>query len=88
MILMNLNAVYQTRKTMLNSVPTILEQVDAVLEELDRTPAWLCRRAGVHRCNYTLIRNGQQKLSENLKNKFSDILGIKKEILFTKQESK
>ena len=73
---------------MLNSVPTILEKVDAALEELDRTPAWLCRRAGVHRCNYTLIKKGERKLSENLKSKFADILGIKKEILFTKQESK
>ena len=66
----------------------MLDVVDQILEDIDRTPAWLCRRAGVHRCNYTLIRNGQQKLSENLKNKFSDILGIRKEILFNNKESK
>ena len=65
----------------------MLDIVDAILEDMDRTPAWLCRQAGVHRCNYTLIRNGQQKLSENLKNKFSDILGIRKEILFNNKES-
>ena len=65
----------------------MLKKVDEELRRIDRTPAWLCRQAGVHRCNYTLIRNGQQKLSENLKNKFSDILGIRKEILF-KKESK
>ena len=64
----------------------MLKQVDKELRRIERTPAWLCRRAGVHRCNYTLIRNGQQKLSENLKNKFSDILGIRKEILFNNQK--
>ena len=65
----------------------MLKNVDEELRRIDRTPAWLCRQAGVHRCNYTLIRNGQQKLSENLMNKFSDILGIRKEILFNKKES-
>ena len=64
----------------------ILDIVDEELRRIDRTPAWLCRQAGVHRCNYTLIRKGQQKLSENLKNKFSDILGIRKEILFNNQK--
>ena len=66
----------------------MLDVVDQILEDMDRTPAWLCRQAGVHQCNYTLIRNGQQKLSENMMNKFSDILGIRKEILFNKKESK
>ena len=65
----------------------ILDIVDEELRRLDRTPAWLCRQAGVHQCNYTLIKKGERKLSENLKNKFSDILGIRKEILF-KKESK
>ena len=64
----------------------MLDIVDQILEDMDRTPAWLCRQAGVHRCNYTLIRKGKQKLSENLKNKFSDILGIRKEILFNNQK--
>ena len=66
----------------------MLDNVDEVLRRIERTPAWLCRRAGVHRCNYTLIKKGQQKLSENLMDKFSDILGIRKEILFNKKESK
>ena len=65
----------------------MLDIVDQILEDMDRNPAWLCRQAGVHQCNYTLIKKGERKLSENLKNKFSDILGIRKEILF-KKESK
>ena len=65
----------------------ILDIVDQILEDMDRTPAWLCRQAGVHQCNYTLIKKGERKLSENLKNKFSDILGIRKEILFNNKES-
>ena len=64
----------------------MLKQVDEELRRLDRTPAWLCRQAGVHQCNYTLIKKGEWKLSENLKNKFSDILGIRKEILFNNQK--
>ena len=67
---------------------TMLDIVDQILEDMDRTPAWLCRQAGVHQCNYTLIKKGERKLSENLKNKFSDILGIRKEILFNNKESK
>ena len=66
----------------------MLDIVDEVLRRIERTPAWLCRRAGVHRCNYTLIKKGERKLSENLMDKFSDILGIRKEILFNKKESK
>ena len=65
----------------------MLKNVDKELRRLDRTPAWLCRQAGVHQCNYTLIKKGERKLSENLKNKFSDILGIRKEILFNNKES-
>ena len=63
----------------------MLKIVDQILEDMDRTPAWLCRQAGVHQCNYTLIKKGERKLSENLMNKFSDILGIRKEILFKKE---
>ena len=66
----------------------MLDVVDQILEDMDRTPAWLCRQAGVHQCNYTLIKKGERILSENLKNKFSDILGIRKEILFNNKESK
>ena len=63
----------------------MLEVVDAILEDKDRTPAWLCRQAGVHRSNYTLIKNGTRKISENMKDKFSKALGIRKEILFNKE---
>ena len=65
----------------------MLDIVDQILEDMQRTPAWLCRQAGVHQCNYTLIKKGERKLSENLMNKFSDILGIRKEILFNNKES-
>ena len=63
----------------------MLDIVDQILEDIDRTPAWLCRQAGVHRCNYTLIKNGNRKLSENMKEKFSKVLGIRKEILFNNE---
>ena len=63
----------------------MLDKVDQVLEEIDRTPAWLCRQAGVHRSNYTLIKKGERNLTENMKNKFSKVLGINKDILFKDQ---
>ena len=63
----------------------MLKVVDQILEDMDRTPAWLCRQAGVHRCNYTLIKKGERNLSDNLKNKFSEVLGIRKEILFNNE---
>ena len=66
----------------------MLDIVDQILEDMDRTPAWLCRQAGVYRCNYTRIRNGERKLSENLMDKFSKILGIRKEILFNNEPNK
>ena len=66
----------------------MLKIVDQILEDMDRTPAWLCRQAGVHRCNYTLIRKGERNLSENLKDKFSKVLNIRKEILFKNESNK
>ena len=59
-----------------------LKNVDKILENIDRTPAWLCRQANVHRCNYTLIKKGQQNLSDSIMDKFSKILGINKDVLF------
>ena len=66
----------------------MLDIVDQILEDIDRTPAWLCRQAGVHRCNYTLIKNGSRKLSDNMKEKFSKVLGIRKEIPFNNEPKK
>ena len=64
----------------------MLKIVDQILEDMDRTPAWLCRQAGVHRCNYSRISKGNQALTDNMKDKFAQVLGIRKEILFNKGE--
>ena len=66
----------------------MLEIVDQILEDMDRKPAWLCRQAGVSRCNYSNIKAGRQNLSENMKDKFSKALGIRKEILFKNEPNK
>tara|TARA_Y100001938_G_C8094908_1_gene437453 strand:- start:4019 stop:4231 length:213 start_codon:yes stop_codon:yes gene_type:complete len=60
----------------------MLKIVDQILQDKDRTPAWLCRQAGVHRSNYTKIKNGQINLTENMKHRFSKVLGIRVNILF------
>jgi plasmid maintenance system antidote protein VapI len=61
----------------------MLKIVEQILVDRDRTPAWLCRKAGVHRSNFTLIKTGQRKLTENMKDRFSKVLKIRKEILFS-----
>ena len=55
----------------------MLKKIEKRLGEIDRTPAWLCRQAGVHRSNYTLIKQGQRNLTKNMKKKFYKVLGIK-----------
>ena len=66
----------------------MLDVVDQILEDMDRTPAWLCRQAGVHRSNYTLIKSGQRNLTENMKHRFSKVLGIRVNILFPNEPNK
>ena len=66
----------------------MLKKVDEELRRIDRTPAWLCRQADVNRCNYTLIKKGSRKLTENMKDRFSKALGIRKEILFNNEPTK
>ena len=65
----------------------MLDIVIKTLKEMDRTPAWLCRQAGVHRSNFTRVKNGYRNLSEDMMDKFSEVLGIRKEILFNNKES-
>ena len=56
-----------------------------VLEDRQRTPAWLCRQAGVSHSLFTLMKNGDRTITESTKDKFSEVLGIRKEILFNKE---
>ena len=64
----------------------MLNAVIKALRQIDRTPAWLCRQAGVHRSLFTNIKNGRRKLTDNIKDKFSAVLGIEKEILFKQEQ--
>ena len=59
--------------------------VIAILQDRDRTPAWLCRQAGISPTLFTLMKNGERTITESTKDKFSQILGIRKEILFNKE---
>ena len=63
----------------------MLKIVDQILEDMDRTPAWLCRQAGISPTLFTLMNNGERTITESTKEKFSQILGIRKEILFNKE---
>ena len=57
-----------------------------ILEDRDRSPAWLCRQAGISHSLFTLMKNGDRTITESTKDKFSEVLGIRKEILFNKGE--
>ena len=57
-----------------------------ILEDRQRTPAWLCRQAGISATLFTLMKNGDRTITESTKDKFSEVLGIRKDILFNKGE--
>ena len=62
-----------------------METIIAILQDKDRKPAWLCRQAGISPTLFTLMKNGERTITESTKDKFSQILGIRKEILFNKE---
>jgi len=65
----------------------MLRKIKQILKERERTPAWLCRRAGIAHSTYTRVAKGEKNLTENLKNRFSKALGIEKEKLFPEQKT-
>ena len=63
----------------------MLKTVNQILEDRERTPAWLCRRAGISPTLFTLMKNGERTITEKTQNKISQVLGIRKEILFNNE---
>tara|TARA_Y100000310_G_C20597710_1_gene771356 strand:+ start:757 stop:963 length:207 start_codon:yes stop_codon:yes gene_type:complete len=63
----------------------MLKMVIDLLEDRERTPAWLCRKAGISHALFIRMNNGERTITEETKNKFSEILGIRKEILFNNE---
>ena len=59
-----------------------MDKIVMILEDRQRTPAWLCRQAGISHSLFTLMKNGDRTITESTKDKFSEVLGIRKEILF------
>ena len=55
---------------------------------MDRTPAWLCRQAGVSHALFTLMKKGERAITESTKNKFSVALGVRKDVLFNNEPNK
>ena len=62
-----------------------MDKIVMILEDRERTPAWLCRQAGISHSLFTLMKNGDRTITESTKDKFSEVLGIRKEILFNKE---
>ena len=63
----------------------MLNIINQILEDRQRTPAWLCRQAGVSHTLFTLMKKGDRTITESTKDKFSEVLGIRKEILFNNE---
>ena len=57
-----------------------------ILKDMDRKPAWLCRQAGISHSLFTQMVKGHKKITNKTKQKISDVLGIRQEILFNKKE--
>ena len=62
-----------------------MDKVVMILKDRERTPAWLCRQAGISHTLFTLMCKGEKTITESTKDKFSKVLGIRKEILFNKE---
>ena len=65
-----------------------MDKVIMLLEDRDRSPAWLCRQAGISHALFTLMKNGERVITKSTKEKISKVLGIRQELLFNKKESK
>ena len=59
-----------------------------LLKARQRTPAWLCRQAGISPTLFTLMKKGERTITEITKVKISFVLGFSKEILFKKESNK
>ena len=62
-----------------------LKIVKMILKDMDRRPAWLCRKANISHSLFTQMSSGQKKITDKTKNKISGVLGIRNEILFDKE---
>ena len=63
----------------------MLKVVLNILEDRDLKPAWLCRQAGISYALFTRMKKGERSVTESTKDKYSEILGIRKDILFNKE---
>ena len=63
-----------------------MDKVVTILKGWDRTPAWLCRQAGISPTLFSLMVKGEKKVSERTKEKISSVLGISEEILFNNKK--
>ena len=65
-----------------------MDKVISILKGWERTPAWLCRQAGISHTLFTLMVKGDRVITETTKQRISGVLGINSDILFNNKESK
>ena len=56
-----------------------------ILKDRQRSYRWLCNQSKISPTLFTLMKNGERTITESTKDKFSEVLGIRKEILFNKE---
>ena len=59
-----------------------MDKVITILKGWERTPAWLCRQAGISPSLFSKMAKGEREITNKTKQKISDALGIGKDILF------
>ena len=63
-----------------------MDKVLMILKDRQRSYRWLCTQSKISPTLFTLMKNGDRTITESTKDKFSEVLGIRKEILFNKGE--
>ena len=62
-----------------------MDKVLMILKDRQRSYRWLCVQSNISPTLFTLMKNGERTITESTKDKFSEVLGIRKEILFNKE---
>ena len=62
-----------------------MDKILMILKDRQRSYRWLCGQSNISPTLFTLMKNGDRTITESTKDKFSEVLGIRKEILFNNE---
>ena len=62
-----------------------MDKILMILKDRQRSYRWRCVQSNISPTLFTLMKNGERTITESTKDKFSEVLGIRKEILFNNE---